>query len=307
MFHRHLRAGAAAIAVTLSAQPSQAGLIDVQFSGTVSYVCGFLCAYTAPQQSGAAVVGSAGDQWNEVFASNASGLALTDTTGATTGLTLNFSADVAYTSAPYYDAFQGTAWANLMQGYLVNNISMTLNGLNPGQAYDLYMYTQGDNNSAGRAIGLTSTGGSAGIASQSNANSFIANDNYILLQPIADGSGTISIGEYFVSGEANLNGFQLVTTDIPEPGSLSVLGIGMLALAGATRRRSLAVRFRAICGNVAYGRGFIGPGRDPDGLQGHRLSIAAQRARFVVALDRCTLTHAIHRHRFVAIGPVEYI
>lgn len=239
MLHRYLLTAALAIPAMASATPARAALIDVQFSGTFSFVCGYACPYFSPQQTGAAVLGTNGDQWNEFFASGASNQVLTDVGGAATSVLLSFSADGAYTAAANYDAFQGTTVAGLMQGYLVNNIAMTLTGLTPGQGYDLYLYTQGDNNSAGRAIGLSATGGTAATASQTNASTLIQNDNYVLLQPVADAFGDIAIGQYYVAGEANVNGFQLVATDAPEPGAISVLGVGLLALAGVTRRRLL--------------------------------------------------------------------
>jgi hypothetical protein len=243
MLHRYLLTAALAIPAMASATPARAALIDVQFSGTFSFVCGYACPYFSPQQTGAAVLGTNGDQWNEFFASGASNQVLTDVGGSATSALLSFSADAAYTAAPYYDAFQGTTVAGLMQGYLVNNIGMTLTGLTPGRGYDLYIYSQGDNNSAGRAIGLSATGGSAATATQSNANTLIQNDNYVLLQPVADAFGDISISQYYVAGEANVNGFQLALTDVPEPGTVSVLGVSMLALAGMTRRRLRTSRF----------------------------------------------------------------
>ena len=244
VFLRPLLASAALGAVAFAATPSRASVIDVQFSGTFSFVCGYPCPYYSPQQSGAAVVGAAGDLWNEFIASSASSQVLTDVGGAATGVALSFAADGAYTSAPGYDAFQGTPWANLMQGYLVNNISMTLTGLTPGQAYDMYIYTQGDNNSAGRAIGLSATGGGSATTTQTNANTFILNDNYMLLTSVADGDGTIAIGQFFGAGETNVNGFQLVSSDVPEPGTASVLGMGLLALAGLTRRPMAGLMLR---------------------------------------------------------------
>ena len=235
MFPR-LRLAAVIVAALAGTQAARAAPIDVQFSGTFSYVCGYPCAYYSPLQTGAAVVGSAGDQWNEFFASAASNQALLDTSGGTTGVTLTFAANGAYTSAPTYDAFQGTPWANLMLGYLVNNISMTLSGLTPGGSYDMYVYAQGDNNSAGRAIGLTATGGSTATATQTNTNTFIQNNNYVLLQPIADAFGTIFIQQFSGTGETNVNGFQLVSIDVPEPAGATVLGIALLGLAGLTRK-----------------------------------------------------------------------
>jgi hypothetical protein len=191
------------------AAPSQPNLIDVQFSGIFSYCT--TCAQTNPPQSGAAVVGKAGDIWNDFATTAVSGAPLVDTSGAATGVTLGFSSFGAYTADPSYDPFTGSPDANLVQGYLYSGgtISMTLSGLTPNQSYALYVYTQGDNNSPGRSISISANGGPAQTATQSNAHSFYPDNNYVLEFVSADGSGSIAIRGVTLAGEGDINGLQL--------------------------------------------------------------------------------------------------
>ena len=218
---------------------AHAELIDVQFSGTWSYSCGGpYCSDINPPQSGAAVAGATGDQWNDFATDNTSDQALVAVNGAATGVTLGFSATGTYTAATDYDAFTGTPWANLMEGYLVNNVQILLSGLVPGQTYDFYVYTQGDDNSAGRGVTFDVNGADPQTASQTNADNFILNNNYVYLQGVADVSGDIAINETGDSGEADVNGFQLVGVNVPEPSALGILAAGLLAL-GMLRRDRL--------------------------------------------------------------------
>jgi len=185
-------------------------LIDVQFSGTFSYCT--TCAQTNPPQSGAALVGKAGDKWNDFHTTSVNGAPLVDASGASTGVTLSFSSFGAYTADPSYDPFTGSLDANLIQGYLYSggSINITLSGLTPNQSYTLYVYTQGDNNSPGRSIAI-SANGTTQSATQSNAHNFILNNNYVAETVTADGSGNIRIQGVTLAGEGDINGLQLVS------------------------------------------------------------------------------------------------
>jgi hypothetical protein len=185
-------------------------LIDVQFSGTFSYCT--TCAQSNPPQSGAALVGKAGDKWNDFHTTSVSGAPLVDASGASTGVTLSFSSFGAYTADPSYDPFTGSLDANLIQGYLYSggSINITLSGLTPNQSYTLYVYTQGDNNSPGRSIAI-SANGTTQSATQSNAHNFILNNNYVAETVTADGSGNIRIQGVTLAGEGDINGLQLVS------------------------------------------------------------------------------------------------
>lgn len=217
-------AGAASL---FSSSAAFATAIDVQFGA----------ASASQQQTGPAVIGAARDYWN--FSNAASGTSsLVSTTQAATGVTLTFAASGSYTAAAGGFAFSGKPDANLMQGYLyssTSSITAVLKGLAAGQGYNLDLYTQGDNNASGRSSTATVNGATA-TSTQTNAGTFILNNNYLVFSGAADAMGNVSIAVVTKSGEANFNGFQLVTTAVPEPSTLALLGVGLATLCLFKRR-----------------------------------------------------------------------
>lgn len=207
---------------------ARAEVIDVQFSG--NFTIGSRSGPYAPRQTGAALIGAPGDAWNYFTVSSATGQALVDATGAATGASLTFTSNRAYTAQTSYDAFAGTPTQDLMLGYLVENISMTLSGFSPNEAYRMYVYTQGDDNSAGRLIQLSATGAGTQSSTQTNASTYILNNNYLLFQGHADALGDIQLTQLGSIGEGDLNGFQLVAPG-PAPGAglLSLFALGGIA------------------------------------------------------------------------------
>ena len=223
----------AALLAVASAAHGKA-LIDVQFSNGASHA-----------QSGAAVVGTGGDTWNNFTTGQAGHGSLVDVSNTASGVSLTFSANNFWEADSTYTRFTGAADANLMQGYLVgyggqSDISLAFSGLAAGQEYGFWVYTQGDDNSRGRSIGLSANGGAYAISTQTNASSFVLGDNVVYLTAFADRNGDIDLVGHDLAGEANINGVQLMA--VPEPSEMVLLMAGVALLAGAAVRRKNRAR-----------------------------------------------------------------
>ena len=81
---------------------------------------------------------------------------------------------------------------------------------------------------------LDSAGNPTDIALTSSFNNFVLNP-IDLLNGFANGcaNGTAAAGAWCYQGTANLRG----STEIPEPGMLALVGIGLLGFGAASRRR----------------------------------------------------------------------
>jgi len=225
------KSAVAGTVLLLSASAASATAIDVQFDATASQ-----------RQTGAAVIGAAGDYWN--YSSAASGTnSLVDTSQAATGVSVTFAASGVYRSTNGAFTVSGSPYANLMQGYLyasgTSTITLTLKGLAAGQGYSLDFYTQGDASSSGHSSAVTVNGVTA-TSTQTNAGTFIQGNNYLVFSGAADALGYVSIGVMAKNGEADVNGFQLVTTVVPEPSTLALVGAALASLGFLSRRRPSA-------------------------------------------------------------------
>ena len=234
----------------------QAQLINVNFiddSVNVAYGGG---AVPAPAvMSGAAVIGSPGDIWNGLVGftyssypngATASGLALVDSTGAPTTVTLSLSAPNGTYDAnslnwnnhspfsyigPFPNMNGGagdnptfveslTPYSALMSSMLVANSAtangdVTLTGLVPDQAYNLYVYNAGDENiGAGRTSTFTVNGITQTSTWVADTTNLVSGDDYLEFAGVtADATGTlvINFGNLGVS-ETDFDGFQLTGT-----------------------------------------------------------------------------------------------
>ena len=229
--------GLSTLAVFAMAAAAQAVLIDMQFSsvGTGN-----------PAQTGAAVVGTAGDIWNH--SGNAAGtLALNNVAGTSSGVSLTWSggAGGVFNVNPSNSGFNGTQWAPLMSNYLYSSssatVSLALTGLNSSLTYDLYLYTQpskpvNTRQVAFTATGLTTTGPVTTALSNPNLNYFLEGTNYVKfsgLAPTVGGDLTIT---YTTPNEADFNGFQIQS--VPEPGTWALLALtGTVFMVMRPRRR----------------------------------------------------------------------
>lgn len=220
-------------------------IVSVQFS-------------TGPAQTGAAVIGSAGDVWNELpggayveFTTGVQStpIALQDTSGNASGIDVTYSDDGVYTLPPQFaNGFNGTAWQSLMGGVLyglnLDQGTVTLTGLIPDAVYQLYLYTQADSAAEGRVLSVSANGLSAtSDPGSASASTFILGQNYLSLTPVADASGNMVIqfagvaGQGVVkAGEGDFNGFQL--TAVPEPSTWKAEALILALLAMYFGRRA---------------------------------------------------------------------
>jgi hypothetical protein len=205
--------------VTFSTQK----LINVQFGCTAGSNCfGYSGNASSVAQTGAAVIGNAGDTWNLVsgtggLGTTGSNVALVDSTGTASPVTVSWISDTFYYSGNNPGGFGGTPLINLMNGYLVNHNAtpetITIAGLVPNAPYSLYMITQGDAGAPGRQTQFSVNSGAPLTTSPgANSNLFITGQNYVVLNATADASGVLTVSYAAASGEADVNGFQLVAS-----------------------------------------------------------------------------------------------
>lgn len=193
---------------------------------------------------GEAVAGTSGDYWNMVTDySGGAVLNLKDRQENTT--TVSISTQVQMAPNPFYSGsgFSGTTNENLMNSFIFSNDgatrSITFGGLNADSSYVLYLYTQGDDLSSGDKLGV-SVNSVSYVTGQSDgsASSFIVNQNYLQIDALTDSAGNLVINYWRVAGQANINGIQL-SSPIPEPASIVLLGFGGIAVAMLKRRTEL--------------------------------------------------------------------
>jgi hypothetical protein len=177
-------------------------LYDIQFSDP---------AYSDTRQSGPAVIGTAGDYWNQM--TNATGSAsLLDSESHSNGVSLAWSAQGIYQMpTPIF----GGGNAPLMSGYIYAHSAygVSFSGLPVSQPCTFYIYSQGDG-PGNRQLSVTVNGTTYTTTPSAFPTYFIARQNYLAITGVTDGRGNLDLTYDDVAGEANLNGIQL-TMDSP--------------------------------------------------------------------------------------------
>jgi hypothetical protein len=217
---------------------ASADLIDVHFADYVDTAIA----------SGAAVIGSSGDKWNNLTGTpgQSTPVTLVNSGNASTNVKLTWTAAGDYTIPNPGSA--NTANHNLMTSYIITNGAtqstgnvVTISGLTPGGTYSLYLYTE-SNQHEGTEYNVN---GVTGTTNYNNQTGFVLNDDYAHLSSVtATSLGVITINFWentgISSSQAVLNGFQL-TSATPEPTSMTLLALGFAGVAGYTwRRRKVA-------------------------------------------------------------------
>jgi endoglucanase len=184
-------------------------LINVDFNQNNGVGWGGGGPNPGPTMSGAAVLGTAGDQWNGINVNSGSGISLSNADGSASPVKLTF------TSAGGYDAnsfggstpFAGTPHNNLMQDYLYTGgapQTITLSGLAPNSMFDLVLYNAADNGAAGRTTYFTVNGIPQSSTWIGTSSSLIAGVDYVeFSSALSDASGKLVIS---YNGDGNLEG-----------------------------------------------------------------------------------------------------
>jgi hypothetical protein len=232
------------------------GLIDVDFNGnSVGQAYNGGGVATGPTQSGAAVIGSAGDIWNGFSDSdmgftdqanvtgpiNSGSLALNYADGSSSGASMVINAAGSYdANEPTWgntSAFTtaGSPYSNLMQDevYTTAPETLTLSGLAANQNFDLIIYSAGDQNlgtgNTEKEGTFTVNGITQNTIWDGTTSTLIAGKTYVQFSATSDGSGNLVINyggtpaATGVNQETDFTGFQLRV--VPEPSTWALLAI----------------------------------------------------------------------------------
>jgi hypothetical protein len=206
---------AVVVAVVFAGQAT-ATLVDVDFSPGAG-----------PAQSGAAVLGSAGDIWNNVTGSSGTAVALNDVTGAATSVTLTYSSNFGGSNAAssaYQIALYGAGDQNTLNG-AANGGQGTLFTILQTPSPTVFGTTTEVNPSA-PTTGDRKISDGAGVA-------------YVLLTANSDATGMLKVNVNYNStsfSTAPVNGFQIQA--VPEPTSMMLIGIGGIGLCLFRRKQA---------------------------------------------------------------------
>lgn len=226
-------------AVLLMSQPVQAALVSYSFSSND----------TLTGQTGAGVIGGATDQWMTEFipvdmtARAVDDVALTDVNGNATGATLSHLGLRRHnTAGQVIEAGNPTPLQNSV--YMRHNTDPSrmylFEGLEPGSTADIVLFGTYHRSGIDRGSDFTVDGSTLSTSGNGDRTVFEDGRNYVFFDDVAvgpTGSITVDIAGAGGGGFSDVNGFQIdFTPAIPEPTSLALIGMGLLAYGGVRRR-----------------------------------------------------------------------
>src|SRR5208282_2522159 len=201
--------------IVLSVGTLRAQLIDVDFNANSSAGSGG-GPNPGPTMSGAADLGTAGDQWNGINVSSGTGISLIYADGSTSTVTMTFTSAGGYDVNNYGGStpFASTPYDALMEDYLYNGgtpQTITLSGLAANSTHNLMLYNAADVAAAGRTTYFTVNGNTQSSVWDGSSSTLIAGVDYVdFASALSDGSGNLVI-TYTGNGsaEGDIDGFQI--------------------------------------------------------------------------------------------------
>jgi alpha-L-arabinofuranosidase len=201
--------------IFLSAGMVRAQLIDVHFNND-SYGESHGGPITGPDMSGAAVLGAAGDQWNNIGVTNGTGISFIYANGSNSPATITFTSGGGYDVYAFGGStpFAGTPYDALMEDYLFNGgtpRTITLSGLAANSIYNLVLYNAADVPAAGRTTYFTVNSSTQTSTWNGSSSNLIAGIDYVEFpSALSDASGNMVI-TWTGNGslEGDVNGFQI--------------------------------------------------------------------------------------------------
>lgn len=212
----------------LNADMVRAQLIDVNFTTNSLFTTGGGYNF-GPTNSGAAVLGAAGDQWNGINVSSGTGIPLSYVNGSKSPVTMTFTSAGGYNAYSYSGTtpFTGTPYVALMENYLYNGRlgtfapqTITLSGLAANSPYNLVLYSAADSAALSRTNFFTVNGNTQSSIWNGTSSALISGTNYVEFPTaMSDGSGNLAITWTGTnSAEGDINGFQIVANILANPG-----------------------------------------------------------------------------------------
>jgi endoglucanase len=205
-----------ALAVLVFALPAtlHAKLINVNFTQNSSPGQGG--PSPGPTMSGAAVLGSVGNQWNGISGSSGSGVSLIYSDGTASPVKMAFGSGGGFNVFDYGGStpFAGSPDAALMETYLFNGgvpQTITLSGLVPNTQYNVVLYNAANTSATGRATYFTINSNTLSSTWNGTSSTFIPWVDYVYFPAArSDASGALAVS-YTGNGstEGDIDGFQI--------------------------------------------------------------------------------------------------